>query len=76
MGTFPAGWTPAASSFNWTLDIVRARRSAQDITAAIPSAVGVHVIELEAGRCFGPSRRRSLMKCLRYGTRWGQAVGG
>jgi hypothetical protein len=52
MGTFPAGWTLAASSFNWTLDIVRARRSAQDITAAIPSAVGVHVIELEAGQVF------------------------
>lgn len=52
MTTLPAGWTLAASSFNWTADVVRARTSAQDIAVAIPVAVGVDVIELEAGQVF------------------------
>jgi len=52
MMALPVGWTLAASSFNWTWDIVRARRSALDITAAIPAGVGVQVIELEAGQVF------------------------
>ncbi len=52
MTTLPAGWTLAASSFNWTWDVVQARTSAQDIAEAIPAAVGVNVIELEAGQVF------------------------
>jgi hypothetical protein len=52
MTTLPVGWTLGASSFNWTWDVVRARRSAQDIAAAIPAGVGVEVIELEAGQVF------------------------
>jgi len=52
MTTSTHGWTLAASSFNWTWDVIRAQRSALEIAAAIPDAVGVDVIELEAGQVF------------------------
>ena len=44
----PSGWTFCASSFNWTPEIVAARRTAQDTVTEIADAV-VKVIELEPG---------------------------
>lgn len=44
----PADWTLCASSFNWTPDIIAARRTAQDIVAGIADSV-VTTIELEPG---------------------------
>ena len=52
MTTLPARLDAGRSSFNWTWDVVQARTSAQDIAEAIPDAVGVNVIELEAGQVF------------------------
>jgi hypothetical protein len=49
MADMPDGWMLGASSFNWTHDVIRARRSAQDIVVGIAEDV-VDVIELEAGQ--------------------------
>ncbi|PPG92780.1 restriction endonuclease subunit R [Rathayibacter sp. AY1F3] len=46
----PAGWTFAASTFNWTVDLQRADRSAAEIVAGIGTAGIVDVVELEAGQ--------------------------
>jgi hypothetical protein len=50
----PSSWTLCASSFNWTPDVIAARRTAQDIVTGIADSV-VKSIELEPGlvwRCF------------------------
>ncbi len=44
----PSSWTLCASSFNWTPDIIAARRTAQDIVAGIADSV-VKTVELEPG---------------------------
>jgi hypothetical protein len=44
----PGNWTLCASSFNWTPDIIAARRPAQDIVTGIADSV-VKTIELEPG---------------------------
>jgi hypothetical protein len=44
----PSGWTFCASSFNWTPDIIAARRTAQDIVTGIADSV-VKTVELEPG---------------------------
>ncbi|WP_455836280.1 restriction endonuclease subunit R [Pseudarthrobacter siccitolerans] len=44
----PGSWTLCASSFNWTPDIIAARRTAQDIVTDIADSV-VQTIELEPG---------------------------
>src|SRR3712207_1777060 len=46
----PEGWTLAASSFNWTPDVIRAERPASQIVAAIASDAVTTVIELEPGQ--------------------------
>jgi hypothetical protein len=46
----PDGWTLAASSFNWTPDVIRAERAAADIVASIAGDGVATVIELEAGQ--------------------------
>lgn len=44
----PSGWTLCASSFNWTPEIIAARRTARDIIAGIADSV-VKTVELEPG---------------------------
>ncbi|CAI3804316.1 sugar phosphate isomerase/epimerase [Pseudarthrobacter sp. MM222] len=44
----PSSWTLCASSFNWTPDIIAARRTARDIVTGIADSV-VQTIELEPG---------------------------
>lgn len=46
----PAGWTLAASAFNWTPDVVRAERPAADIAVGIVSEGVASVIEIEPGQ--------------------------
>src|SRR3712207_5392387 len=46
----PDGWTLAASSFNWTPDVILAERSALEIVAGIASDGVATTIELEAGQ--------------------------
>src|SRR4051794_38993692 len=50
MTDLPDAWTLAASSFNWTPDVIRAERPATDIVAAIVSSGVASTIELEAGQ--------------------------
>ncbi|MFF2028779.1 restriction endonuclease subunit R [Arthrobacter sp. NPDC058192] len=45
---FPESWTLCASSFNWTPEIIAARRPAQDIVSGIADSVSKS-IELEPG---------------------------
>ncbi len=49
-GDLPEGWTLAASSFNWTPDVIRAERSATEIVASIAADGVASTIELEAGQ--------------------------
>lgn len=46
----PAGWTLAASGFNWTPDVIRAERSAEDIAVGIVQSGVASVIEIEPGQ--------------------------
>jgi hypothetical protein len=46
----PAGWTLAASSFNWTPDVIAASRSAADIAVGIVEEGVADVIEVEPGQ--------------------------
>ncbi|HEY8588868.1 MAG TPA: restriction endonuclease subunit R [Naasia sp.] len=48
--TLPDGWILAASSFNWTPEIVEARRPAAAIVAGIVAAGVASTLELEAGQ--------------------------
>ncbi|BDZ44453.1 hypothetical protein [Naasia aerilata] len=50
MQQLPNGWTLAASSFNWTPEVIRAERPAPEIVAAIAGDGVATVIELEAGQ--------------------------
>src|SRR5215218_4044235 len=50
MTELPTGWTLAASSFNWTPDVIRAGRPAADIVAGIVSSGVATTVELEAGQ--------------------------
>ncbi|GGI40710.1 hypothetical protein GCM10010988_30450 [Cnuibacter physcomitrellae] len=50
LDALPAGWTLAASSFNWTPEVIRAERSARDIIAGVAHDGVASVIELEAGQ--------------------------
>lgn len=46
----PDGWALAASSFNWTPEVIRAERHAADIVAGIAASGVAKTIELEAGQ--------------------------
>lgn len=46
----PAGWTLAASAFNWTPEVIEADRSATDIAAGIVADGIAQVIEVELGQ--------------------------
>ncbi|GAA1061480.1 restriction endonuclease subunit R [Agromyces bracchium] len=46
----PAGWTLAASAFNWTPDVIRAERTATDIAVGIVEDGIASTIELEPGQ--------------------------
>ncbi|MET0781063.1 MAG: hypothetical protein ABWZ16_06060, partial [Microbacterium sp.] len=46
----PANWTPAASAFNWTPEVIRAERAAPDIAVGIVADGVAPVIELEPGQ--------------------------
>ncbi|GAA1942953.1 hypothetical protein [Microbacterium deminutum] len=48
--TLPAGWTLAASAFNWTPDVIRADRAAPEIAVGIVAGGVAPVIELEPGQ--------------------------
>jgi hypothetical protein len=48
--TLPAGWTVAASAFNWTPEVIRAERAAPEIAVRIVSDRVASVIELEPGQ--------------------------
>lgn len=48
--TLPAGWTLAASAFNWTSEVIRAERAACDIAAGIVADGIASVIEVELGQ--------------------------
>ncbi len=48
--TLPAGWTVAASAFNWTPEVIRAERTAHDIAVGIVSTGVASVIEIEPGQ--------------------------
>src|SRR3954447_22074067 len=50
MTDLPNGWTLAASSFNWTPDVIRAERTAAEIVAGIASSGVADTLELEAGQ--------------------------
>jgi hypothetical protein len=45
----PAGWTMAASSFNWAPDIIKAERTSSEIVAGIAREGVARVVELEPG---------------------------
>ncbi|MFI2566300.1 restriction endonuclease subunit R [Paenarthrobacter sp. NPDC018779] len=47
--SLPAGWTLAASSFNWTPDIIKAERTAVDIVTGIAATGVADVVEVEPG---------------------------
>ncbi|MFK0006372.1 restriction endonuclease subunit R [Paenarthrobacter sp. NPDC090520] len=47
--SLPAGWTLAASSFNWTPDIIKAERTPQDIVTDIAASGVADVVEVEPG---------------------------
>lgn len=49
MDTLPVGWTLAASAFNWTPEIIEARRSSPEIVTGIAKEGVTNVIELEPG---------------------------
>jgi hypothetical protein len=46
----PNGWVLAASSFNWTPEVIRAQRSARELIAGIAADGVADVVELEAGQ--------------------------
>lgn len=46
----PSGWTLAASSFNWTSDVIEARSAAADIVVGIAREGVADTVELEAGQ--------------------------
>ncbi|MFF0267019.1 hypothetical protein [Kribbella sp. NPDC004536] len=46
----PDGWVLAASSFNWTPEVIRAQRSAHDLVVGIAADGVAEVIEVEAGQ--------------------------
>lgn len=48
--TFPADWTLTASAFNWTPDVIRAERTAEDIAIDIVADGVAPAIEVEAGQ--------------------------
>jgi hypothetical protein len=50
MSDLPDGWVLAASSFNWTPEVIRAQRSARDIVAGIVADGVAQVVEVEAGQ--------------------------
>jgi hypothetical protein len=47
--TLPAGWTLAASSFNWAPEIIKAERSSAEIVTGIAQDNVAKVVELEPG---------------------------
>ncbi|MFJ4171739.1 restriction endonuclease subunit R [Paenarthrobacter sp. NPDC089714] len=47
--SLPASWTLAASSFNWTPDIIKAERTPQDIVTDIAASGVADVVEVEPG---------------------------
>ncbi len=49
-GELPAGWTLAASAFNWTPDVIRAERPSPEIAVGIVTSGVASVIELEPGQ--------------------------
>ena len=49
-GSLPDGWIIGASAFNWTPEVIRAERSAHDITVGIVTEGVASVIELEPGQ--------------------------
>ncbi|RFA08169.1 restriction endonuclease subunit R [Subtercola boreus] len=49
MSPEPEGWTFAASTFNWTPDIIAAEREAADIVCSIVADGVTETVELEAG---------------------------
>ena len=49
-GELPAGWTLAASAFNWTPDVIRAERPSPEIAVGIVADGVASVIELEPGQ--------------------------
>jgi sugar phosphate isomerase/epimerase len=48
----PAAWVLAASSFNWTRDILQAARTPHDIVVGIAQSRVSEVVEVELGQCF------------------------
>jgi hypothetical protein len=50
MSDLPEGWVLAASSFNWTPELIRAQRSARDLVVGIVADNVAEVVELEAGQ--------------------------
>jgi len=46
----PDGWILAASSFNWTPEVIRAQRSARELVAGIAGDGVADVVEVEAGQ--------------------------
>lgn len=48
--TTPAGWTLSASAFNWTPEVIRAERPADDIAVGIVAEGIAEAIEIEAGQ--------------------------
>lgn len=71
----PAGWTLAASAFNWTPDVIRADRPAPDIAVGIVSEGVASVIELEPGQLWRsfPTSGDAEVDALRAGV---EAAGG
>lgn len=50
LASLPDGWTLAASTFNWTPEVIRAERVATDIAVGIVTEGVADVIELEPGQ--------------------------
>ncbi|SDG59561.1 restriction endonuclease subunit R [Microbacterium pygmaeum] len=65
----PEGWTLAASAFNWTPDVIRAERTAEDIAVGIVTDGVSSVIEIEPGQLWRsfPTPRDGDVDALRTG---------
>lgn len=50
VAALPDGWTLTASAFNWTPDVIDARRSAADLAVEIVRGGVAEAIEIEAGQ--------------------------
>ena len=48
--SLPAGWTLSASAFNWTPEVIRAERTAEDIAVAVVADGVSPTLEIEAGQ--------------------------